>query len=220
MKSLRKYVVALLLGSASAVVAVETTPATPGQAPAAPVKDAPAAKEGSADDAKATQAAEKFGDWALVCPAPEADGKSKPEDCRLLQSAYLNVEGKDGKEDAKEGGEPRTQRVMLTAVGFVSEDKERQTVLSVIVPLGVHLPPGLKLEVEGEEEMKISLHRCDASGCVGILPMKSSLIEGFRKGKDGHVTFYNIAGKASRVRLSFEGFGKAFDALSQRVKAN
>ncbi|HYD48215.1 MAG TPA: invasion associated locus B family protein [Terriglobales bacterium] len=203
--------VALLVSSligchrAEAVASVDAQEkkATTGASKAA----APQADEKKAADAKSAPAPEKFDDWALVCPdSDDSDGKIG---CRLVQSAILNIEG-------KEGAEPRSERVMLTAVGYV--EKKDEPVLTLLVPLGVLLPPGLLVDVEGYDQLKVPLQRCDGNGCLGLLEMKQQLVEAFRKGKEASVTFFNVAGKANKVRISLTGFGKGFDALGKRRK--
>lgn len=165
------------------------------------------AKPAASTSSKTESSSKKFEDWALVCPdKDDADGKVG---CRIVQSAILNIEAKDGEE-------PRSERVMLTAIGFV--DKSPEPILTIIVPLGILLTPGLLLEVEGYDQLKIPLQRCDANGCLGLHEMKTQLVEAFRVGKEAHVSFFNIAGKANRVRLSLAGFSKAMEALSKARK--
>jgi len=174
----------------------------PEVAPAAAAEKAPAASA-----PKGEGVTKKFDDWALVCP--DKDDTDTKVGCRIVQSAILNIEAKDG-------AEPRSERVMLTAIGFV--DKSPEPILTIIAPLGILLTPGLLLEVDGYDQLKIPLQRCDANGCLGLHEMKTQLVEAFRQGKEGHVSFFNIAGKASRVRLSLNGFSKAMEALSKSRK--
>lgn len=156
------------------------------------------------DAAEAKDAAEvkKFGDWAFLCPE---EGPAAALGCRIIQSAILNVEG-------EEGAEPQTHRVMLTTIGYVAD--EEAPVITSIVPLGILLPPGVRLKVEGYDELRIPLQRCDGNGCVALLPMKARLVEAFKNGAEGHVTFFNVAGKPNKVRLSLEGFKEGLAALN------
>ncbi len=195
----------------------------------------PAAKTAEHKGETTADGTKKFGDWALVCPkeddkeagksakdaakdagkdAAKDDAKKAAKDaaneCRLVQTALLTVPN-------KEGGEPHTQRVMLTAVGYIGDEK--QPVLSVIVPLGVLLQPGLVLEAEGYDQLKLPLQRCDANGCLALLPMKEQLVEAFRKGKEAQITFFNIAGKGNKVRISLTGFSSALDNLGKQRKS-
>lgn len=188
---------------AGTVGSTDTEPAAAAKIPGGTAKEAAS---------KPQPPAEKHGDWAIACPSPE-DGseKAKPSrsTCRMVQSAVLSVEGKDG-------AEPHIQRVMVTTISFVPD--QEQPVLSLIVPLGIHLPPGIRLQVDGYDELTLPLQRCDAIGCIAVLPMKELLVEAFRKGKEGQVTFFNVAGKGSKVRISLDGFRKGLEALSAKGK--
>ncbi len=174
-----------------------------------------------AEDAKAKS--EKFGDWGLLCPEtkePAASAKATEEEkaaaagdpigCRLLQSAILNAE-------AKQGSEAKSHRVMLTGVGFVPD--ETQPMLTLLVPLGILLPPGVVVEIEGIEKQQLRVQRCDASGCLAYTSLSEPMIAALRKGKEAHVTFFNLTRKASRVRISLDGFGAGLDAMQAKRKA-
>jgi invasion protein IalB len=156
---------------------------------------------------KSTGFARKFGDWALVCPEKSEDDAHPG--CRLIQSAILNVE-------PNAGSEPHSERVMLTAVGYIENHPE--PLLTLIVPLGILLTPGLLFDVEGYDQLRVPLQRCDANGCLGVLEMKDQLVEAFRKGKQAQVAFFNIAGKPNKVRISLSGFGQAVEELSKYRK--
>jgi invasion protein IalB len=166
-------------------------PAAP-SAPAVPAANAAA-------EATPQGKAEKFGDWAFVCPPPDEDADKELGVCRLVQSAILNVEAKDG-------GEPHAQRVMLTAIGYAKD--QEQAILTVIVPLGILLPPGVLLDAEGYDQLRLPVQRCDANGCLAFVTMKEQLVEAFRKGTEAHITFFNVAGKPNKIRISLEGFTK------------
>lgn len=178
---------------------IEEPPATQAAAAAKQV-DA----TGDTADAANASAASKFGDWGMTCPEAGEGEAEAAADCRLIQSAVVNVEAKDG-----EG--TRAHRVMLTIVGFVADQDE--PVLSVIVPLGVLLTPGVVLEAEGYDKLRMPLQRCDGNGCLAVLQMKEQLVEAFRKGGEAHVTFFNVQGKPNKVRLSLAGFADGLVAL-------
>lgn len=170
------------------------------------------------EDAKAKS--EKFGDWGLLCPEPsaaaaeaeaeKAAAAGDPIGCRLLQSAILNAE-------AKEGSEAKSHRVMLTGVGFVPD--EPHPMLTLLVPLGILLPPGIVFELEGQEKQQLRVQRCDANGCLAFTSLNEALVAALRQGKEAHVTFFNLTRKASRVRISLDGFGAGLDAMSAKRKA-
>lgn len=188
---------------------------TPAPAPADAKAAAPTAADAAATtdtDAIAAAAApvedaaqpQKVGDWGMLC----ADD-TKDAGCRLVQSAILNM-------PAKEGAEARSHRVMLTVVSYI--DDAADPVLTVVVPLGIFLPPGMFLDVEGYDQLRLVPQFCDGNGCVAVLPMKEQLVEAFKKKEEARITFYSATGKTSGVRISLAGFGDALATLGSKRK--
>lgn len=145
---------------------------------------------------------ENFGDWGFVCSTPEGQEDAK-ESCNLFQTALLNNE--------QAGGEAGSQRVLLTRVGYLEGNEN--PVLLVTAPLGILLPLGISVEVEGHETIRIPVQRCDAGGCLAYVVMEEPFIDAFRKAAEANVTFYDMQRRGVTIPLSLKGFTKGMEEL-------
>ncbi len=204
----------VLLALATLFAACNEAPKTetPASAPAPAATDAPQAAAPNADAVAAAAAPveesaqpTKIGDWGILCSDAESGEAKAKATCRIVQSAFLNM-------PAKEGEEARSHRVMLTVVSYIEDSND--PVLTVVVPLGIFLPPGMFLDVEGYDQLRLVPQFCDGNGCVAVLPMKEQLVEAFKKKDEARITFYSATGKASGVRISLAGFGDALAKLN------
>ncbi|HEX6930255.1 MAG TPA: invasion associated locus B family protein [Gammaproteobacteria bacterium] len=146
---------------------------------------------------------DEFGDWGFICTQPDNAAESEEaakESCNLFQTALLNNE-------QAEGG----QRVLLTRVGYLGSNEN--PVLLVTAPLGILLPSGITVEVEGHETIQIPVQRCHAGGCLAYVVMEQPFIEAFQKAVEAKVTFYDMQRRGIAIPLSLKGFTKGLEEL-------
>ena len=151
---------------------------------------------------------EQIGDWGLVCA--DAAGGVK-QTCYIIQTAQLsqpNAEQPDA--------EPATQRILQTRIGYLDEEKNPS--LLITVPLGVLIPPGVQVELEGHEKVTVPMFRCDGGGCLAQGVMPESLVAAFKNGTTAKVTFFDPAQRGIGVPLSLKGITKALAALDEKRK--
>jgi invasion protein IalB len=157
--------------------------------------------------AEAKKPSEKaFQDWTLVCQKPEGADK---ELCELRQGLVRKAKDEDGKEV--------DQPLMLAVVGYLP--KESKPVVLFTLPLGlVLLPPGLSLQVDEGEAVRFPVQACTRGGCQGALPLSDTLVNGFKSGKEGKLSFQDLAGKPVTFPVSLKGFTAGFKALGESRK--
>lgn len=153
---------------------------------------------------------ENFDDWGFICSKPDqvAEGQVAKESCNLFQTALLNNE--------QAGGENGGQRVLLTRVGFLEGNEN--PVLLVTAPLGILLPLGITVEVEGHETLRIPVQRCDAGGCLAYVVMEQPFIDAFKKAAEAKVTFFDVQRRGVVIPLSLKGFTKGMGELTASRK--
>lgn len=149
---------------------------------------------------------EEFGDWGFVCTTAESESGEARESCNLFQTALLNATQGEGAEAA--GG---SQRVLLTRVGYLEGNEN--PVLLITAPLGILLPMGITVEVEGHDAMRVPVQRCDAGGCLAYVVMEQPLVDAFRKADQAKVTFYDAQRRGATIPLSLSGFTKGMKEL-------
>ncbi|MGI9524510.1 MAG: invasion associated locus B family protein, partial [Hyphomicrobiaceae bacterium] len=105
----------------------------------------------------------QFGDWQVVCKAPPPGAKSKV--CALVQS--VTAEDRDN--------------VGLTV--YVQKFSNGTRVLRVFAPLGVLLPPGLGLKIDGRDVGHAPFLRCHTFACYAQVVVEDELAQKLSSGK-------------------------------------
>jgi len=132
--------------------------------------------------------AETFGDWASQCE-PAGQGKR----CFLIQTV-------------KAGDRP----IMVVVVAY-SPNRD-QVAAMIDVPLGMHIPTGLKINAAGAAKA-LAFEQCLATGCRAILALDEATIEALKAGGDASITGRGRDGEKVQMPISSKGFKEAFETL-------
>lgn len=133
--------------------------------------------------------AQKFKDWTVECePANAKHGRR----CVLAQ----NLRGKNG---------DKVRQLMSTVVGRFGG--EVGFAILFTVPLGVFLPAGLVLEVDGGNDKKrLDYQFCTRSGCRAALKLDDHWLGRLKAGSKATVTIEGARHKDIALPLSLHGF--------------
>jgi len=134
-----------------------------------------------------------FRDWTARCETPPG---AKRERCYIFQNIVH-----------KESG----QRLLHVAVGYLAMNARPAAVLTL--PLGISLPPGVELSVDGGDALSVDIERCDTSGCIGLLALDDDLIAAMKSGRQARITFHDGARRRIGVPVSLMGFTAGFESL-------
>jgi len=127
-----------------------------------------------------------FKDWTTRCEqAPGTD----MERCFIFQNLVL-----------KESG----QRLVHMAVGYLAANGQAAAV--VTMPLGISLPPGASISVDGGAPQKIVIERCDGNGCIGAVTLSERLVADLKRGREARVSFHDGRRRRIAVPVSLLGF--------------
>ena len=154
----------------------------------------------AAGNTHAVEDGDSFGNWLVRCGP---DDTASEQGCFLFQNLVL-----------KEGG----QRVLQVAIGFVDNASEPIALLSL--PLGISLPPGASMSIDDEQQYKLQIERCEASGCRAGLKLSSNLLDSFRTGDSLSVLFHDAKRRPIEVPLSLEGFSAGYVALFDTAQSH
>jgi invasion protein IalB len=136
---------------------------------------------------------QNFKNWTARCePAP---GTSL-ERCFIFQNLVL-----------KESG----QRVVHMAVGYLAANGQAAAVITM--PLGISLPPGASISVDGGDPEDIIIERCDANGCVGAVALSEQFITALKRGREARISFHDASRRRIAVPVSLLGFTAGFNSL-------
>ena len=92
----------------------------------------------------------------------------------------------------------------------------RPAVLSVVTPLGLHLPDGLAAGIGAGTTREAPWRTCGPKdGCRAELPLDAELLAALRRERAGSVTLTLVEGVPVRLGFSLMGFSAAFAALAE-----
>jgi invasion protein IalB len=183
--------VALALGAPLAY-AQQSEPA-PAQAPPAQQQ---APQEGAAEpELELTE--RQFQDWMVRCGRPEGQ---EQEVCEMQQQQIDN--------------EDRT--VMAVAVGKVPGSSD--VGLLILLPLGILLPAGVTMQIDGGDQIPLQVERCERQGCRIERLIEPDLLSRLKGGTKATVFFEAIDPQGKRQRLgvpiSLLGFTAALNEVT------
>jgi len=150
---------------------------------------------GAAQNAEAQEGTVKaqFGDWQIVCKAPPPGAKN--EVCALVQS--VTAEDKDN--------------IGLTV--YFQKFSNGTRVLRVFAPLGILLPPGLGLKIDGKDVGHAPFLRCHTFACYAQVVLEDSLVEQLENGKTAIFIIFQTEEAGIGIPISLKGFKEGLAQL-------
>lgn len=131
--------------------------------------------------------------WGTRCTTAARDGTL---DCAIEQRMFL------------------TQTGQLIAVVTVRVPADtRSPVMMIQVPLGLFLPAGIKLSVDGGAEEALPLQTCEANGCYAGGQVSEALLTSLKRGTTLSLTFENLQRQPVTVPVQLTGFTAAYSKI-------
>lgn len=135
----------------------------------------------------------EYGDWQMSCDTPPG---ASAEQCAIIQ----NVMAED------------QPNVGLSVIVLRTADREAR-LLRVLAPLGVLLPNGLGLNVDGTDMGRVAFVRCLPNGCVAEVELDDGLIDVLSKGTSAIFVVFKTPEEGVGIPVSLAGFSEGFAAL-------
>jgi invasion protein IalB len=182
---------------AQATPMVNSTPAesaVPSVQP--PVSQVPVAQPSASSAPQRTTAT--YDDWIVQC---ETRAGSTPRKlCAMTQLTQLQVQGKT---------QPFSRIVVPQPV------KGMPSALVVQVPVNVTFANKVKIQTsDNDQGIEVSFTRCMPDGCFAEFSVAGDGLAKLRSASaGGKLSFADSTGRTISIPLSFNGFGKAYDAL-------
>ena len=133
------------------------------------------------------------GAWSVICDTP---GGSASEQCALMQNVVA--------EDRPEVG--------LSVVILKTADNQAE-ILRVLAPLGVLLPNGLGLNVDGNDIGRAYFVRCFQDGCYAEVILEPQLLETLKTGKAATFIVFQTPEEGIGIPVELAGFADGYAAL-------
>jgi invasion protein IalB len=135
----------------------------------------------------------EYGDWQMSCDTPPG---ASTEQCAIIQ----NVMAED------------QPNVGLSVIVLRTADREAR-LLRVLAPLGVLLPNGLGLNVDGKDMGRVAFVRCLPNGCVAEVVLDETLIQTLSTGTDAVFVVFKTPEEGIGIPVSLNGFADGFAQL-------
>jgi len=133
------------------------------------------------------------GAWSMVCDTPPG---ASSEQCALMQNVVA---------------EDRTE-VGLSVVVLRTADRKAE-IMRVLAPLGVLLPNGLGLNVDGKDIGRAYFVRCFQDGCYAEVILEGELLKTLKSGGQATFIVFQTPEEGIGIPVDLSGFTEGFDAI-------
>lgn len=202
--SLCTLAVAGLLGLFNPVSALaqDQQPPPPGKAFGPRVKPAPAGqprKTAVAAPAPAATVA-THGAWQIQCSDVPASGdQAAKKACGMVQVARSE----------------KNPKVALSLVIIRAKQGDKEVfMMRVMAPIGVYLPTGVALEVDGAAVGRVPFTRCRPQICEALAEASPETLEKMKKGTAANFIVYEAPGLGVPMKISLDGFSAGLENLT------
>ena len=103
------------------------------------------------------------------------------------------------------------KRVLHVAIGKLPQQKTLTMI--VTLPLGIALPQGITIRIDGDNAKNIPIQACFANGCQTAFQPEASWMKKFAAGNKAEVIFHSIQNQAISIPVSLKGVTAAINAL-------
>jgi invasion protein IalB len=142
------------------------------------------------------------GGWVVQCSAiPAQGGQPAGKACGMTQTA---------KNEKAEG----IGLSLIINRGKVNG--KNQTTMRALVPVGVYLPTGVAMEIDGTAlEGRMSFTRCNPRACEGFGEASDGTMKKFMKGKLATFYIYDRPGNGYPIKFPLAGFAEGISDLDK-----
>ena len=133
------------------------------------------------------------GAWSIICDTPAG---ATSEQCAMMQNVVA--------EDRPEIG--------LSVVVLRTADNKAE-ILRVLAPLGVLLPNGLGLNVDGKDIGRAYFVRCFQDGCYAEVILEKQLLDTLKTGTSATFIVFQTPEEGIGIPVDLKGFADGFAAL-------
>lgn len=135
----------------------------------------------------------EHGAWSIICDTPAG---AAGEQCAMMQNVVA--------EDRPEVG--------LSVVVLRTADNKAE-ILRVLAPLGVLLPNGLGLNVDGKDIGRAYFVRCFQDGCYAEVILEKQLLDTLKAGGAATFIVFQTPEEGIGIPVDLTGFADGFAAL-------
>lgn len=143
------------------------------------------------------------GQWKIQCEQIPAspDGKTPAQrSCGMVQGTQSE----------------KNPKAALTLVLVKSKVGDKSQVnMRIIAPVGVFLPTGVALEIDGSAVGRVPFTRCMPQVCMAFAEASAETLSKMKKGNEANFIIYEAPGIGLPMKVSLEGFSAALGELDK-----
>jgi invasion protein IalB len=139
------------------------------------------------------EAPQPAGAWASNCSAP---GRGLPLQCALEQRAVAKGTGR-----------------VIAVVSIRLPAETKKPVSLIQLPLGLFLPAGVQVDVDGDLSQNYPFQTCNAKGCFVGFPISDNQLKMMLNGNKLNITFQYLNKKHLVLPMSLAGFTEAYNRI-------
>jgi invasion protein IalB len=165
-----------------------------------PAQPSPPQSSQNPQQPPAPQVIATHGDWKIQCetPPPNAQGAPAQKQCGMIQTARSD----------------KNPKVGLTLVLVKGQQNGKAiTMMRIMAPVGVYLPTGVALEVDGGAVGRVPFTRCLPQVCIAFAEATRDTLDKLKKGSAANFIIYEAPGLGLPLKISLNGFSAAYGAL-------
>lgn len=176
-----------------------TQPAEPPQK-LGPRKNAPVPAAGGAEPKVETLST--HGKWQVQCSSVAAQGDQPAQkSCGMVTVANNDKNPSIG---------------ISLIINKLKQGGKTQTLMRAMVPMGVYLPTGIAMEIDGTAlDGRMNFTRCIGRACEGFGEASDATLKKFMKGKVATFYIYDRPGNGYPIRIPLQGFAEGLAALGK-----
>lgn len=149
---------------------------------------------GLSEPSQPTTLSETYDTWTVQCATAQAEGQPAQRQCQMSQE-LLQQESR--------------QRMMLFAVTKGETDPKA----TLILPFGLLLSEGVRIEVAEKELARGAFRTCFPAGCIVEVDLPAAAIAQLQAGETASVFMTAVTGQSVKTDLSLKGFSAAYKRL-------
>lgn len=175
-----------------------------------PRANQPAPSPGVQQQQPSAEVIATHGDWAVQCSEmqlpPGMAGEGDTETPQMLRQCGM-IQGTQSPEREEIG------LTLIIARGEPGTEAANDSMMRILVPIGVFLPTGVALEIDGEPVGRVPFLRCAPQVCVAFAETDSEMIDKMKRGRVANFIIYEAPGHGFGLEISLSGFTAAYDEL-------
>ncbi len=143
--------------------------------------------------------------WIVQCgDVPAQTGQPPVKTCGMTRSGNSDKDAKIG--------------ISLIVKRFKTQDGKVQTVMDAFAPIGVYLPTGVAMEIDGTAlEGRMAFTRCLPRACDAFGEASDVTLKKFNKGKQITFYIYDRPGNGYPIKFPLSGFAEGLADLDKFV---